>query len=229
MSTSGPDAPGTSADSSTGGQPPSWLRGLADDAEHLPGERFSQFQSQGRGRESAVLILFGPSDPSVSDASVVLTERSHQMRSHPGQVSFPGGGAEEGDGGPQGTALREAWEEIDLQPHTVDVLATLPTLHLPVSNHDVTPVLGWWREPSPESIWAKDPREVNTVIQPPVSYLVDPESRFRVRHPSGFIGPAWEYEGLLIWGFTAGILDRVLALSGVAQPWDEKRIRDLPL
>lgn len=108
------------------------------------------------------------------------------------------------------------------------MLAELPTLHIPVSGYDVTPVVAWWRSPDPASLWAKDPREVARVVQPTVGELVDPARRFRVRHPSGFVGPAWDVEGLLVWGFTAGILDRVLDLAGISLPWDAGRVRDLP-
>ena len=123
---------------------------------------------------------------------------------------------------------QNAWEEVDLDPTTVEVLGDLPTLHIPVSGYDVTPVLGWWREPAPGSLWAKDPREVARVVQPSVSWLTDPRHRFMVRHPSGFVGPAWDVDGLLVWGFTAGLLDRILDLAGVAPEWDRSVVRDLP-
>ena len=55
----------------------------------------------------------------------------------------------------------------------------------------------------------------------------DPAHRFRVHHPSGFIGPAWDVEGLLVWGFTAGVLDRVLDLAGVAPDWPDPPVREL--
>jgi hypothetical protein len=70
---------------------------------------------------------------------------------------------------------------------------------------------------------------VARVVQPSVASLVDPDGRFQVRHPSGFVGPAWEVDGLLVWGFTAGLLDRILDLSGVAPPWDRSRVRDLEI
>ncbi|MFX0538513.1 NUDIX hydrolase [Ornithinimicrobium sp. Y1847] len=230
--------------------PPGWLTDLVERIPSIPGERFSRFlpPPEGGRRQSAVLVLFLPGASGAAgtggaphpqnaradaganshlDARVVITERAHDMRSHAGQPAFPGGGTEEGDVDAAATALREAWEEIDLDPAGVDVLGPLPTLHIPVSGYDVTPVLGWWREPAPHQLWAKDPREVERVVLPEVSWLVDPAHRFQVRHPSGFIGPAWDVDGLLVWGFTAGVLDRVLELAGLTRPWDKGRVREI--
>lgn len=212
--------------------PPRWLSAFAESVPAIGGERFSRFlpPPEGGRRQSAVLVLFAPghagSDP--EDATVVITERAHSMRSHAGQPAFPGGGTEDGDAHPAATALREASEEVGLDPTTVQVLGDLPTLHIPVSGYDVTPVLGWWREPDPASLWAKDQREVARVLQPSVAWLTRPEHRFTVRHPSGFTGPGWDVDGLLVWGFTAGLLDRILDLSGIAPPWDRSRVRELP-
>ncbi|WP_122261155.1 NUDIX hydrolase [Ornithinimicrobium cerasi] len=211
--------------------PPAWLADFARRVPDLPGERFARFlpPPQGGRRHSAVLVLFAPGVTDPDDTTVVITERAHTMRSHPGQPAFPGGGTEPGDADPAATALREAAEEIDLDPTGVDVLGELPTLHIPVSGYDVTPVLAWWREPRPSTLWARDPREVARVLQPSVATLVDPAGRFQVSHPSGFVGPAWDVEGLLVWGFTGGILDRVLDLAGIAPPWDRGVTRPLPL
>lgn len=205
---------------------PEWLTRLAGRLPGLRGERFSRFlpPPEGGRRHSAVLVLFAPGvdDPGDPEATtVVITERAHTMRSHAGQPAFPGGGSEEGDADAAATALREAWEEIDLDPASVQVLGELPTLHIPVSGYDVTPVLGWWADPDPASLWAKDPREVARVLQPQVAHLLDPARRFRVQHPSGFVGPAWDVEGLLVWGFTAGVLDRILDLAGRTLPWGD--------
>ena len=62
----------------------------------------------------------------------------------------------------------------------------------------------------------------------PVAALSDPANRFTVRHPAGLVGPAFEVDGLFIWGFTAGLLDRLLTLGGWAQPWDQTVQRPLP-
>jgi len=212
----------------SGAQPPGWLTHLAAQAGTVPAEWISQLlPPEGGGqRSSAVLMLFGPGEGGRGDTRLVLTQRASTMRTHASQVSFPGGGREDGDADLVATALREAQEEIDLDPASVDVLGTLPTLHLSVSDYDVLPVLGWWRRPGP--VHARDPAEVERVIVVPVSALVDPANRFRVRHPRGFIGPGFDADGSLVWGFTGLLLDRVLRLAGVDRPWDHELVRDLP-
>ena len=127
---------------------------------------------------------------------------------------------------PSAAALREAAEETGLDPTGVEVVATLPRLWLPPSGFVVTPVLGWWRTPSPVS--AVDPVEVAAAHRVPVAELTDPANRWTVRHPSGWMGPAFGVRGMVVWGFTAGLLDRLLALAGWEQPWDATRVEELP-
>jgi len=176
------------------------------------------------GRPSAVLILFGPNAQGGED--VVLTERSHSMRSHAGQVSFPGGAIDPGDAGPVAAALREAREEVGLDPAGVQVVAELPDLYLPPSNFVVTPVLAWWADPGPISV--VDHQEVARVLKAPLSELTDPAQRFMVSHPNGFVGPAFDVDGLLVWGFTAGLLSKVIELAGLERSWDVTDERPLP-
>jgi hypothetical protein len=87
-------------------------------------------------------------------------------------------------------------------------------------------VLGWWREPSPVRV--RDVREVASVRRIPISDLVDPAHRKRVGNPSGNSGPAFEAGSLLIWGFTAALLDGVLRAGGWERPWDTERVEPLP-
>ena len=186
---------------------------------------FSRFPPPDEGgRPSAVLILFGPGAEGGED--VVLTQRSHGMRSHAGQVSFPGGALDPTDAGPVSAALREAQEEVGLDPSGVDVVAELPALYLQPSNFVVTPVLAWWPEPTPISV--VDHLEVARVLRAPLSELTDPARRFTVAHPSGFVGPAFEIDGLLVWGFTAGLLSKVIELAGLERSWDSGDHRPLP-
>jgi 8-oxo-dGTP pyrophosphatase MutT (NUDIX family) len=206
---------------------PGWWHPLAENAATVRGEDISRLPPPREGgRASAVLILLGEgTDPDGPD--VLLLERAHTMRTHAGQPAFPGGATDPGDDGPVGTALREASEEVGVDPATVSVVATLPALWLPPSNFVVTPVLAWWREPHP--VYARDAAEVATVVRVPVAELADPSNRMRVRHPSGYTGPAFSAGGLLVWGFTAGLLSAVLDLAGWAQPWQPGRLADLPV
>jgi 8-oxo-dGTP pyrophosphatase MutT (NUDIX family) len=159
-------------------------------------------------------------------ADVLLIERAHDMRSHAGQVAFPGGAVDPDDDGVVGAALREAAEETGLEPSGVDVFGTLPALFLPVSDFVVTPVLAWWREPTPVGV--VDPAEVASVHRVLLTDLLDPANRLQVSHPSGYVGAAFEVGDLLVWGFTAGLLDRLLRLAGWEQPWDRSRVQELP-
>ena len=106
------------------------------------------------------------------------------------------------------------------------MFATLPQLWLPPSGFVVTPVLAWWRFPTP--VHAAIPAEVAAVHRVPLTELTDPGNRVRVQHPSGFVGPAFTVRGMLVWGFTAGLLDQILAFGGWAGPWDQGRLLPLP-
>jgi 8-oxo-dGTP pyrophosphatase MutT (NUDIX family) len=203
---------------------PAWLarlvRGCASvGVEDVPMRR----RPSGDGREAAVLVLVGESDDAGPD--LLLTERAADMRDHAGQAAFPGGGLEVGDQGPVGAALREAAEETGLDPAGVVPLATLPGLTIPVTGFAVTPVVAYWAEPSP--VRAVDPAETAAVVRVPVRELADPARRFRVTGPTGHVGPAFAVGGLLVWGFTAGLVDWVLDLAGWSYPWDTTDVRDL--
>lgn len=179
--------------------------------------------ADGSGRPASVLILFGEG---AHGPEVLLLERSHDMRSHPGQIAFPGGSQDPDDSDEVGAALREAQEETGLDPAGVQVFGLLPPLWLPPSNFVVTPVLGWWRVPSP--VRAVDPAETASVHKIPVEELLDAANRVTIRHPMGHKGPAFLVRGLTVWGFTAGILDRLFTLAQWNRPWDSSRIVDLP-
>lgn len=202
---------------------PAWLQPLVDALPRVRVEDFTSFAPPPEGgRDSAVLVLFGegPGGP-----DLLVIERAHTMRSHAGQPAFPGGALDPGDAGPVGAALREAAEEVGLDPFSVDVLGQLPALYLPPSGFVVHPVLAWWREPHPVRV--VDVAEVAAVVRIPVAELVDPANRVTVAHPSGWVGPAFEVRDLLVWGFTAGLLDRLLAVAGLEVEWDRSRRREL--
>lgn len=202
---------------------PEWLRDLAAAAKAMEVPRFVRPPESG-GRPSAVLILFGegPEGP-----DLLYIQRSAGLRKHPGQPAFPGGSIDDSDDGPVAAALREAAEETGLDPAGVDVLAVLPELYIVRTGFRVTPVLGWWRVPS--EVHPVDAGEVAAVERIPVAALADPRRRFMLRGPSGHLGPAFSFGTMLIWGFTAVLTDRLLALGGWERPWDATVTRELPV
>ena len=210
----------------TGDTLPDWLRPLADLAGSVDALQLSPHFSSvpDTARPAAVLMLFSDG---VEGPELLLTERASTMRNHPGQVSFPGGGADPDDVDATATALRESHEEVGLDPATVDVFGTLPTLWIPPSNFAVTPVLGYWREPTP--LVPASTHEVVTVIHQPIRGLMDPANRFSVLHATGWRGPAFEIgTHMPLWGFTAGIISRLFEALGWEQPWDDSVTRPLP-
>lgn len=207
---------------------PAWLVPIRDGARTISGSDITAFlpPEDAGARPGAVLMLFGegPGGP-----DLLLTERAHTMRSHPGQVSFPGGSVDDTDPSPVDTALREAWEEVGLDPAGVEILATLPELWLPPSNFAVTPVMAWWREESPVSV--VDPAEVHAVLRVPIAELLDPRYRVTVTHPGGYSSPGFLIgadHDLILWGFTAGLINKLFDYVGLTQPWDATITRELP-
>jgi 8-oxo-dGTP pyrophosphatase MutT (NUDIX family) len=201
------------------GDLPAWWEPLLTQVRGASRSIFSRFPvPREDGRPSAVLVLLGEDEPGGGPAILIL-ERAADMRTHAGQPAFPGGAADPGDLDPAATALREAAEEVGLDPASVEVLATLPALWISVSRFLVTPVLAWWREPHP--VRPLELAEVAKVDWIPVTELVDPANRLWVRHPSGYVGPAFRVRTMMIWGFTAGVLSALLDLGGWTLPWEE--------
>lgn len=206
---------------------PEWLEPVRESVRSMRPDDLSAFvpPDDADPREGAVLVLFGdgPQGP-----DLLLTERAHTMRSQPGQVSFPGGASDEGEDAIR-TALREAQEETGLDPEGVDVFAVLPRVWLPPRNFAVAPVLAYWDHPSP--IHVVNEQEVHTVFRTPIEHLLDPERRFCVKHPLGWNGPGWmvgDDADVLLWGFTAGILDALFDFVGWTREWDRSVVRGLP-
>ncbi len=205
-----------------GDDAPAWLRRLAAAAAVMDVPRVVRPPAYG-GRRSAVLVLFGegPDGP-----DLLFIQKNEGLRRHAGQPAFPGGKIEDGDDGPVAAALREAAEETGLDPAGVDALGTLPELFLAASQFRVVPVLAWWRVPS--AVRPVDIAEVAAVERISVAALADPVNRLMLKFPNGRSGPAFRIESMLIWGFTALITDRLLALGGWERPWDAGTVRELP-
>ncbi len=200
--------------------------GLARPARLRPSRRWkypSRCGHAGRGRPAAVLILFAAG---ADGPDVLLIQRAAGLRKHPGQPAFPGGAIDAADGGPVRAALREAREETGVDPAGVRVLAVLPDMYIWRSDFRVTPVLGWWHTPVP--VAPGDPGEIAAVLRVPVAQLASPANRLLIRYPGGQASYAFRVAGLTIWGFTAMLLDRILALGGFEQPWDSGRVTTLP-
>jgi 8-oxo-dGTP pyrophosphatase MutT (NUDIX family) len=219
---SGPGPGPGSPPGEAGDGPPAWLRRLAAAAAVMDVPRVVRPPATG-GRSSAVLVLFGagPDGP-----DLLYIQKNEGLRRHAGQPAFPGGKIEADDDGPVAAALREAAEETGLDPAGVDVLGTLPELFVAASQFRVVPVLAWWRVPS--AVRPVDIGEVAAVERISVAALADPANRLMLKFPSGRSGPAFRIESMVIWGFTALITDRLLALGGWERPWDAGTVRELP-
>lgn len=202
---------------------PRWLSPVVDALRRITPRDLSAFlPPPDGGRPGAVLMLFGETS---AGHDLLIIERAHDMRSHAGQPAFPGGAIDPQDDGPIAAALREAHEETGLDPSGVTVFGTLPDLWLPPSGFVVTPVLGWWSTPSPVS--AADPAEVASVHRIPIDDLLNPLNRVEVKHPIGYVGPGFEVNDLLVWGFTAGLISRLFDAAGWTIPWEPARQIDI--
>ncbi|MEI6858320.1 MAG: CoA pyrophosphatase [Shewanella sp.] len=160
---------------------------------------------KGKLQQAAVLIALIQKE---HELHVLLTRRSTHLRSHPGQVSFPGGKVEQTDASFIETALREAAEEIALYPGNVDVIGQYPAMKT-FTGFIITPVIGIVKDPFTPQL---DPGEVDELFTVPLSYLLQTENRqkqiFRrhgIQHPVYFI----RYRQHLIWGATATMINKL--------------------
>jgi len=150
-------------------------------------------------KPAAVLIAV------TQDSKLILTKRSTQLKHHPGQIAFAGGRMDDSDADLAQTALREANEEIGLDPKTVDLIGDLPS-HDTVTNYAVTPIVALIPSGSEFSM---EPGEVSEVFSVPLSHVLDLKNyrvegrRWRGKRRHYFTVPYGPY---YIWGATARIL-----------------------
>jgi 8-oxo-dGTP pyrophosphatase MutT (NUDIX family) len=174
------------------------------------GERRSRRPEPG-ARRAAVLV---PILPAPEGARVVYTVRTDALRDHAGQVSFPGGSLEPGDGSPRETALREAEEEVDLRPDLVEVIGELDEVYIPPSDFLVRPVVGLLR---PEAELVMAPEEVEEIFSVPLSELMSPKALKEVlweRERRLYEVRVFAVGGYEIWGATAAMTAGLLARLG---------------
>jgi hydroxyethylthiazole kinase-like uncharacterized protein yjeF len=180
----------------------------------------------------AVLVLL---TETTDGLELVLTRRRRDLRSHPGQVSFPGGRVDPGEGVVE-AALREASEEIALDPASVEVVGRGPSFYIPPSRFWVAPVLGRWR--APHDLVA-NPGEVDAILHVRLADLVDPDRWRAVPLSAGGATWAWQLDDDLLWGATAITVSQLL--EGLVPGWrgdaepdgfdDERHVRpweDMP-
>ena len=167
-----------------------WLDGIPDD------------QSPEKLTPAAVLM---PLIDHADGMTVLLTQRTAHLSAHAGQISFPGGQFEAGDGTPENTALRETEEEIGLARANIEVLGRL-SVRETGTGYRVMPVVGVITPPFPV---APNPNEVAEIFEVPLSFVIDPVNhRFETRIMSGIQRQfyAVPYGGYYIWGLTARLL-----------------------
>lgn len=179
---------------------------MTDIWKRLPGLQ-SQAPPPGDIPQAAVLV------PLYDDAEgvtrVILTKRPLTMPTHAGHLAFPGGRPDDGDGGPVGTALREAEEEVGLDPASVEVLGFLPAIHTIEYSLLVVPVVGWI-DSVPEL--RPSPREVDKVLEPPLDGFSN-EAGWRFEtwrdHKVWF----FDVDGEVLWGATAHMVRQLVGLE----------------
>ena len=195
---------------------PEWMSPLIDAVPTVTTGEVTRFvPTDGEGRHAAVLILFS------AERDVVLIERARGGAVHSGQPAFPGGAVEPDDADAKAAALRESREEIGVDPDAVTIFGLFPDLWVPVSDFVVSPVLGFLDRDA--SLSVQDPTEVSRVERVALETLSDPANRVTVVHPSGYRGPGFTVHDMLVWGFTAGVLDSMLDKAGWSTPWPVER------
>ena len=168
-------------------------------------------------RPAAALVLLYPHNDTVN---VTLTVRGSELRNHTGQVSFPGGRVDDGEAIEQ-AALREANEEVGVDPRTLEILGRLTPLHIPVSRYILHPIVAY---ASMRPAFQRAEWEVARIIEAPVELLLNPATvkrELRTRVTNGQTidvdVPFYDIDGEKVWGATAMVLAEFCALAGASR------------
>ena len=205
--------------------PPLWAQAASAQLSKATHAHISRFaEPPADARPAAVLVLLR--DRGAGPETVVVT-RSQALRAHAGQVAFPGGALEPTDDGPVAAAVREATEETSVDPASLHLLAVWPTLWIPVSGFAVTPVFAWCHDDS-DITGRSDETEIVSAHALAFNAAATPAFRRLAVYPNRATGPAFDIEGLFIWGFTGLVLDRILHLTGWERPWQPAEVVELP-
>lgn len=203
---------------------PDVIQRLVEALEALPADMVATPEAD---RLGAVLVLVEPRAD--GDTTLVYTRRRDDLRSHPGQVSFPGGRVDPGETVEQ-AAIREAHEEVALDPSAVEVLGRLPGFYIPPSRFWIQAVVAHWTRPH-ELVAAE--AEVAAVLHVPLSRLYDDEARRVVRLSTAGWSWAWDLgDGHLLWGATAiltaillGLLDPDWSCGKAPEDFADREVR----
>jgi 8-oxo-dGTP pyrophosphatase MutT (NUDIX family) len=186
------------------------LRAGVAGARWLPGDQGGWPDSLRGASPTDAAVLIGLVERT-SGPHLLLTQRTTHLRDHAGQISFPGGRVERFDASIVATALREAQEEIGLDPAQVEVLGELAPYDT-ATGFRIHPVVGWL---TPPFELRPDPHEVEDVFELPLAFVVDPGNHRRQSFRRGPLTRTYyvlPYENRFIWGATAGILVNLSAL-----------------
>jgi len=173
-----------------------------------PGLRM-RFKPTSTFKKAAVLILLYPYKESLY---TVFIKRTNYPGIHGGQISLPGGKMEENDPDVTFTALRETEEEIGINRQTVEILGFLSPLFIPVSNMQVSPMIGYTTE---KPVFRPQPDEVAELIETPVEEFLKPgivQDKIKIIRLTRAIVPFYNINGHHIWGATAMIISEFTEL-----------------
>jgi 8-oxo-dGTP pyrophosphatase MutT (NUDIX family) len=194
---------------------PGWEEAIASVLETAPRPIDFDPRFRGRGtivdradfppaRPASTLLLVHPG--AEGELVIPLTVRHSELRAHAGEVSLPGGAVDQTDADRAATALREAQEEIGLDPTAVRILGTLDDVWIPVSNYELRPFVG---AAHARPLLQPHEREVAAIVELPLRLILDEG----ITREEEFSGPGWtlvtgvyRYGGLRIWGATARTL-----------------------